>query len=151
MRFLPWRKNSKPQNAEARLYEKYISVWCDFVLQKNIFRILRKDSHVKQWHRGERARSVVRKHPACSCRESDIFIVSIQQAACSALLRDFEPCSATESICTWALSGKIIGSSPIMTQGGAGAWCKLLDCFVAFAPRNDGFVKYWLRVAKNLS
>ena len=37
---------------------------------------------------------------------SDIYIVSMQQTTCSALLRGFEPCSVTESICTFArLSG----------------------------------------------
>ncbi|MBQ4497472.1 MAG: hypothetical protein II973_08220, partial [Spirochaetaceae bacterium] len=45
----------------------------------------------------EGRRSGVRKCSVCCRRESDVFIVSLQQTVHSAILRGFEPCSATGS------------------------------------------------------
>ncbi len=49
-----------------------------------------------------RAKSGVQKHSVCCYRGSGSFIVSIQQTACSALARGFEPRSAPDSMCTKA-------------------------------------------------
>ncbi len=47
-----------------------------------------------------RGRGVRFKNILFVASRSDKYIVSMQQTTCSALLRGFEPCSATESICT---------------------------------------------------
>ena len=51
-------------------------------------------------HKGARELNGVQKCSVCCRRESDVFIVSLQQTVHSALLRGFEPYSATGSMCT---------------------------------------------------
>ena len=50
-------------------------------------------------YKGARELNGVQKCSVCCRRESDVFIVSLQQTVHSALLRGFEPCSATGSMC----------------------------------------------------